>query len=192
MDFKWAIVGGVLGLVTGGAATLVFQVGREPPAAAAVADTTEQAPAAGSVERISSLAPRPESLQYDEAIRERAHEHERAAERLIAKNEARWHGDQSAPVQGAKMEQALLAAMTSDGVVTARFQPDTFDVKCKSSMCRIESRFPQGADGNEWATRMLLAMEGQIATGESAVETLPEGGQKLVLYGYRAGRAPMR
>lgn len=193
MNFKLMLAGA--GVVIAGVIAIMLAYRADSGASAPAivdrsAETAEQA-LGTRVARPGPPVARPATARYED-VAAGSHDHQQFDARLKAKNEARWNSDGAAPVEAARMEQTLLAAMTTDGVVTAQFQPESFDVQCKSSMCRIESNFAPGADGNEWATRMLLAMGGEIASGDSVVERLPEGRQRLVLYGYRAGRVPPR
>lgn len=108
------------------------------------------------------------------------------------KNEARWTSESSKPAQAVELEQELLAAAVSDGVLDAHYQPEDISVECRATMCRIESLFAKGADGGQWSTRMLMSANGKIGSAVIVPDRLSSGEYKQVIYAYRLGQPPPR
>ncbi|MEO6104157.1 MAG: hypothetical protein ABIP44_11035 [Pseudoxanthomonas sp.] len=126
--------------------------------------------------------PLPEKQEYDAAGKSRD---------VMAKNEAAWSKDPTAPEKSAQIEEKFRVATASDGVTSAHFQPESVSVQCRSGMCRIESVFPPGASGGEWAVRMQLALGGTtIGNVVTVSESLPNSGEKLLMYAYMPGHPP--
>jgi len=107
--------------------------------------------------------------------------------------EAVWSADKANPMHTQRTEEALLAAMHSEGVLEIAEQPDrVVDIGCRASMCRIESDFRVGRSGNEWATRVLIGTASEF--GSSTFVTLPfeDGSNKLVIYAFKLRKNPRR
>ena len=107
--------------------------------------------------------------------------------------EAIWSADKANPMQTRHTEQALVAAMSSEGLLEVPEQPGrVVDIGCRASMCRIESEFPAGYSGAEWATRLLIGAAPEFGT--STFVTLPsEGGaNKFVIYAFKLGKDPRK
>lgn len=126
------------------------------------------------------------------------HEHEHGdpemeklrTQEKFAKNEARWALDTAAPIESTRLEQTVLSAAGSEALREVLFKPEAVEVQCKSSMCRIETKFAAGADTTEWATRLLLSTGGEFGNVNFVGEKLPDGKQRMVMYSYRPGTSP--
>lgn len=127
-----------------------------------------------------------------------AHEHEHGdpemeklrSQEKFAKNEARWAMDTAEPIESTRLEQTVLSATGSEALREVHFKPEAVEVQCKSSMCRIETKFAPGADTTEWATRLLLSTGGEFGNVNFVGERLPDGKQRMVMYSYRPGTSP--
>ena len=112
------------------------------------------------------------------------------AKRTESELSSKWNADTEDPIKGTETEQRLFAAAESEAVLQSRYQPERLTMGCRSSMCRVDTTFAPGADGAEWATRMLLAAGGTF--GASSIVTLPSagGGYRVVIYAFRPGMGP--
>lgn len=172
-------------------AMLVLQPGpdgREPPRLPA-SGSSPSSSARPDLPRNTPLPARTTYLPTDDGDEAASR---RAREDAISAHEARWKRDGAANPRAVAVEEKIVSAAASPGVASARHQPTHFGAECRSSMCRIETRFAPGTDGNQWAVRLLLSLGGQVGSSTIVADRLSDGAQTLVLYAYRPGRAPPR
>lgn len=115
----------------------------------------------------------------------------RNAEQVASKHERQWEFDPATTVDSAEMQRQLESVATSPRLLSeVRNQPIRLEAACRSTMCRIESRFGRGADADGWVSRVLVDMG--PAFGSSTTVALPQenGELKVVTYAYRSGHAP--
>lgn len=193
MELRSAIAAALVsGMVLGAAIALAVKQGEGTAAPAVIEhDDAGSAQSAGRVDSYAvsarhaptmsnAFVPTPEPTEVESEI---------AKKRTMALHEVRWSRD---PMGGAASSAVdrILSAAASPGVISARFLPNQLDAQCRSTMCRIETRFPPGSDGNQWAVRLLLSLAGQVGSTTIVRDRLASGDQTLVLYTYRPGVVP--
>jgi hypothetical protein len=115
----------------------------------------------------------------------------RKSQQVSTRLEAIWSAEKTNPTQTQQAEQALLAAMNSEGVLEIPEQPDrVVEIGCRASMCRIESEFPPGNSGSEWATRVLLVAAAEFGSSTFVSSSTETGESRLVVYAFRLGNDP--
>jgi hypothetical protein len=120
-------------------------------------------------------------------------EAERKSHEASTRLEAVWSADKANPMQTRRTEQALLAAMNSEGVLELPEQPSrVVAIGCRATMCRIESEFQTVNSGTEWATRVLMGAMGEFGTSTFVPLPSEAGGTRLVIYAFKPGKDPRR
>lgn len=84
--------------------------------------------------------------------------------------------------------QQVTAAFNSDGVLGAIDTPQSRAVQCRAGMCLIQGRFAPGAEGSDWATRMMLEVGAGLPDYRIVSVPQPDGGYELRIYASRPGQ----
>jgi hypothetical protein len=113
------------------------------------------------------------------------------ARQVLDANEAAWAREPQSPQKAAQVEDKFRVAMDSPDVTSVRFTPKAVSVQCRAGMCRLESEFPISGTSAEWALRVQLALGASVIERVVTIpQSLPGGGEKLVMYAYEPGRQP--
>lgn len=101
--------------------------------------------------------------------------------------DARFAGQAPSRANDATPQQ-VIATFNSDALLGAMDVPSHQDVICRSEMCLIEASFPPGADGSDWATRLMLELGGVLPSYSTVNVPTPDGGFSLRVYAIRSVR----
>ncbi|HVR81335.1 MAG TPA: hypothetical protein VHF02_04525 [Luteimonas sp.] len=105
--------------------------------------------------------------------------------------QARFHGlfESEPRANDARKWEAVIARAFSDpNVTSAAEQPSTRAAQCRTRQCQITATFPPDADGNEWATRISMALAEGFSSSRLVWATLPSGESALTIYAFKKGR----
>lgn len=87
---------------------------------------------------------------------------------------------------------AMVTGAFSEGSVSkAREQPSMREVQCHQHVCAVRAVFAPGMDGEEWSTRMSMALVGGFTNSRVVVRQLPSGESEMTIYAFRQGAEGM-
>ena len=102
-----------------------------------------------------------------------------------ARLDAAFRGEPVNRSWASKTEDALVDAASSDDVAKSGVMPAAIDTQCRSSRCRIITRFAAGSDVESWTSAYILNTAGTLGRLETVESRRPDGSIDLEIYGSR-------
>lgn len=162
------------------------RVSQTPP----VFPATSQAPA--DVPTPSHLIPRlapserslhssgDQDLQNMEKSEIESQRHSQTQYQLFA---SRYAGEHADPAWAGHKEAAMLAASKSDQITQLHAEPQSLDISCKTSMCRIEANFATRGLALDWFTLFSINVGGEMPNSTFQYSTNQDGSWRITVYG---------
>ena len=87
---------------------------------------------------------------------------------------------------GARQAEGELAeAASADDLVESGTTPIAIDMQCRSTRCRVISRFAAGSDVEGWVGLYMLSSARTLAGADTVITPQPDGTIELAIYGTR-------
>lgn len=154
--------------------------GVEEPVAAP-ARTTAPAP------RMAAAANRPTDKQWigDHIERRAARraEHQARTQALRQQSAQRFESEQVDPAWAPRKETTLTGIAAQTAFQTANAQPQSIDVSCRSSMCRIDGQFETSGKAEDWLLLYMSSVGAEMPHSVVSRSLNPDGTTRVEIYG---------